>query len=275
MNERWNVSRADYHADRECVSSSGLRLFAESRQEFRLRQLGLIEAAPGTQATDIGEAVHAHWMEPDVWIREWAYAPVFGDLRTKEAKLRRADWQAARTNRRVLDHEDAMTAFGCVKALAANPWAESIRKAVGDNELPIRWECPVTGVHCRALVDLHRPKIRLAGDLKTIAGRPTEAACSEAIQEWRLDIQAVHNLAGLEAVFGETLEWAWIFVGKTAPHVAVVYGLDQRTREIAERQRMTWLRELRRCQESNDWLVPLGRPERALRQDEYQTRAIS
>jgi hypothetical protein len=269
---RWDVSREAYHADRECVSSSGLRLFAECPQEFRLRQLGLVETGPGTDATDIGEAVHSHWLEPDAWLRTWAYAPAFGDQRRTENKQRKAEWALSTGDRRILDHEDALTASGCVKALAANPWAESIRKAPGENELPIRWECPETGVWCRALVDLHRPTIKIAGDLKTIAGRPTEAACSDAIQDYRLDVQAVHYLAGLKAVFGLDPEWVWIFAGKSPPHVAVVYGLDQRTREIAERQRLTWLRELRRCQEEDDWLRPIGRPERALRQDEYQTR---
>lgn len=265
---RWNVTREQYHADRDHVSSSALRRFLDSHQLYRLHQLGLVSEDSDSAALAIGSAVHANWLEPDVWLQEWAYQPYFGDGRTTAAKEKKLEWESFANGRRILENADAQIACNSVKALLANPWAEALRKAGGENEVPIRWECPATGVWCRALIDMHRPTRKIVADLKTIAGQPTPKNIREAIEERRYDLQAAHYLAGCREVFGEDYDWIWIFVGKSAPHVAVVHSLDERTRIVAERQRLEILQGIRRCSEADDWLESIGRPEWALRREE-------
>lgn len=280
--EKWAVTRDQYFADRDHVSSSGIRLFGESRSEYHARRIGLIDDLESdTTALRIGEALHCAWLEAHRFEAEWAFSPDFGDCRFKANKTARDQWRATNGGKKYLSQEDGLVVLSCLNALIGDRHASAILSLPGDAEVPIRWQDQDTGVWCRALLDRPCPEHSILCDLKTIADHPTPENVAKAINDHRYDVQAVHHAAGAEAVYGQSFTWIWLFVGKRPPHLVAPYYLGERTAALAKRTRRRWLEEMVACEATGDWsepwqksddILPAELPEWRLRREENESQ---
>lgn len=264
--EIWTIDRAGYHAARDLVGSSSLKLLAESPLAYKSKLDGLLPDDDSTPDTLIGTAVDIAWTEPDLFCTEVAVQPKdFGPAPGTVA--RRKAWKAGNRHRSViLDHESGKIVLGCTFALDADPTAKKIREKPGRAQVAIRWTDPNYGIACKALIDWLCLDDGLLFDLKTIRGYPTPRARSRRIEELKYHWQAAHYLEGAELVFGKPMEWCWVWVGKdpirmvNVPAIGlipvgevVVSEIGSTTLRIAQRQRANVLAEMRRRLDTGDW----------------------
>ena len=80
---RPDIPNAVYHADRSCVSVSGLKQILRSPAHFQAYLQGLTRKE--TPSMFMGTAIHARLLEPEVYAAEYVVAPE-ADKRTKEWK---------------------------------------------------------------------------------------------------------------------------------------------------------------------------------------------
>jgi len=129
-----SLTNAEYHARPE-VSKSGLDQIRRSPLHYWNRYLNpdrIIE--PPTLAMVIGSALHARVLEPHLYDDEYMAAPEGIDRRTKEGKLRWADFEAEADGKTVLKAEDAAQIEAMAKAVHAHPAARTILRLPGKGE---------------------------------------------------------------------------------------------------------------------------------------------
>lgn len=80
---RPDVTNATYHADRSCVSVSGLKQILRSPAHYQAYLQGITHK--DTPAKFMGTAIHTRLLEPELYAHEYVTAPD-SDKRTKEWK---------------------------------------------------------------------------------------------------------------------------------------------------------------------------------------------
>jgi hypothetical protein len=118
---RSDISNEVYHADRSCVSASGLKEVLRSPEHFRAYLDGERRQTP---AKFFGTAIHAYLLEPDVFARQYVVAPG-GDKRSKDYK----EFEIANANRKILSAEQMGAIEGIGRKVAGHKSASTLLRA--------------------------------------------------------------------------------------------------------------------------------------------------
>lgn len=106
-----------------------------------------------TEAMALGSATHAAIFEPERFDAEYAVAPDFGNLRTKEAKERRDAWRAEHDGRETVDADDFDAIRGMRDSLKRHDVAARLIRSQGWTEAALVWNDQNTGELCKSRVD--------------------------------------------------------------------------------------------------------------------------
>ena len=204
------------------VNKGALDRLARTPAHYRAWVNGADE--PDTPALVFGRALHALVLEPDMFAREWAQQPQFGDLRTKAGKAARDAWQTAHAGVGVLSLDDWTKLHAMREAVMAHPVAGKLFTG-GTPEATAVWIDRRTGLVCKARFDQWRDDLVLIGDLKSTEDAGP-AAFARSIARYRYHVQDAHYCAGAAALGFPGVRFVFVAVEKTAPYAVAVHMLD-------------------------------------------------
>jgi exodeoxyribonuclease VIII len=242
---RADISNAQYHADRSCVSVSGLKQILRSPAHFRAYLDGERKETP---AKFFGSALHARLLEPQLFDTEYVVAPP-ADRRTKEFK----EFEIANANRKILTAEQMTAILGIEhNVMRHSSFAAMLR--IGLKEHTIVWRDAKTGIWIKI-----RPDCLCTGldesiclDVKSTEDA-SPAAFARSCVTYDYDLQAAVYLTVLREVFQRDFNFAFGPAEKSEPYGVAVYGAPEDMLERGVRRMRLALDTLRACLDSNTW----------------------
>ena len=240
------LTNEEYHA-RPGVSASMLKSMARGWRTFEAEYITKTAPRKESAAMALGTAVHTALLEPERFDAEYVVCPPeCSDRRTKAYK----EWAASVDGASVLTTDDAATIEAIRESVRRDDFASKLLAAAGYVEKSLEWTDQ--GVLCRMRFD------KLAGpfcvDIKTCQ-YATVDKFTKSIAEYRYDIQAAHYLAGLGLV-SEVSQFAFIAIETTSPYRVRCYEMCEDDLFLAEKDRISLLKEYQRRMQSKDWSEP-------------------
>lgn len=137
-----------YHGYDACSNS---RLTELERSELHLFHNMTIGKTP-TPAMQEGTALHSLVLEPDSFGAMYCVAPEC-DKRTTAGKETWAKFQSANSGKAILAADAWDRIHRMRDAIHAHPKADALLRMAKIRELSLFWDCPLTGVRCKARLD--------------------------------------------------------------------------------------------------------------------------
>lgn len=256
----WQVSDADYYADRSAVSRSMLEDLIRSPSLYHARHVARsIPDDEPTPAMVLGQAVHAAVFRPPGVVI--ATAPKV-DRRTKAGKQAWEEFEATHTGCLIITSEQAEAGIRMVAAMSEHPLAGPLTRFVIWSERPIRWTDHRTGIACKAKPD--------ALSRRTIDGRPVLVDLKTTTAPWPSEWprvvashgyhrQAAWYLRAAAAAGIDDARFVFVAVQSAAPWDVFCYELDDTALAQGAAECDAALDALARCQESGEWAAPESR----------------
>jgi exodeoxyribonuclease VIII len=228
-----------------------------------------------TPAMALGSAVHSAVLEPDLFIEQFAAAPIC-DKRTKAGKKTWADFCNANDDKEILKADEYDRCMKMSKSAGRNPIIEEMIKEMGCTELSFVWVDEDTGVLCKGRVDRYA---RLWGNSVVADLKTTEVATEDSwkreVVKYQYHAQAAFYLDGLECLSPvEGRKFLWLAIEKASPFAVAIFEPDAATIQKGRAMYRNYLRQWAACQETRVWpgysaaIQPLMLPDWALRWEE-------
>lgn len=230
----------DYHAY-PAWNKSSLDLIARSPAHYKF-------SAPreSSRAMEIGSAVHAAVLEPEVFKRDYVLLQDVIDRRSSVYK------EAVKV------HGSALVLTGS-EAVMIECIRETVQHAIikrpGIAEISVFATCSETGLLIKCRFDY----LTLGGaaiDLKTTQdARPVEF--SKSVYNYRYHVQDAFYRHVYQCATGKELNsFNFLAVEKEAPYFSAVYELDQDAQEVGKYYAMRDLKTASECERSGHWPMP-------------------
>lgn len=230
------------YEDIEAVNKSTLW----AMRKTPLHYLHLVQDAEkkDTPAMKFGRAVHARFLQPDLFDQEYTVAPDC-DRRTKEGK---AIWaELMESGKEIVSREDMETILAMEKEF------DTVRRWLNgaETEVPLVWTDIETGVRCKGRLDAI-VKGGYVIDYKTTTDAGTDAFRREALK-YGYDLQAAMYMDAARENGYQPKGFVFIAQEKTAPYlVNVLHAGD------AFLDRGVWimrdlLSKYKECKDKNEW----------------------
>jgi len=241
---RPDIPNEVYHADRSCVSSSGLKQILRSPAHYQAYLNG--SARKETPAKFLGSAIHAKLLEPHLYDAEYIVAPSV-DKRTKEWK----EFEIANANKKILTPDQMAIVEGIAFSVSQHTSAATLLRA-GLVEHSIIWQDEETGIWCKIRPDC------LCVDFDTgicLDVKTTEDASPSAFPRscvnYDYDLSAAMYLEGLRQVFKRDFDFVFLACEKEAPFGCALYGAPDEMLQRGTRRFREALRTLKACNDAN------------------------
>lgn len=255
----YDLTNEQYHSS-EGISKSGLDLIAKSPSVYKWGR-----SAPQdnekTQSLDLGTALHAYLLEPEMFGRSYTPMPDF-DMRTAAGKRDSADYlkDAESQGLNVLSATDFKHLSLMRESVMAHPVARATLEADGQAEASIFWIDQETGELCRVrpdrMISLNGMPIVL--DVKTIGGMER---LRRHVLEFRYHVQAAMYQDGYYNQFNDFPGFWFLFVDTSISAGRYRVEVKQLSPEMMMAGHELYRRDLltyHQCQQKNDWLhVPV------------------
>lgn len=241
------ISNEDYHADKSIISSSALKEILRSPEHYRHYADHQKEE---TDAMAYGTAIHTIVLEPDEFTNRYVLLPEFSAKRTTKAgkeeyevfmaqhegklPLAQAEWDALHQIReKVMTHKMA---------------AALIKR--GESEASIYWTDKETGLRLKIRPDSQSSYGIL--DVKSTVDASSQAF-SRVCVNLKYDLQAAMYVDGMRELTGDTLEFCFLAIEKTAPFGVKLYSVPPEMMESGIRKYRMALDLMKQCLESRSW----------------------
>ncbi|MDK9702460.1 MAG: PD-(D/E)XK nuclease-like domain-containing protein [Sulfuritalea sp.] len=244
---RTDISHAVYHADRSCVSSTGLKKIAtQSPAHYR----DYLDGGPlkETLAMFLGTAIHARVLEPNEFHSRYVVAPI-SDKRTTEWK----EFVIANADRTPLTAVQMEIIDGIAHRVSQHQSASSLLMS-GWKEVTMIWQDEETGIWLKIRPDCLCVDFDtgICMDLKsTDDASPNEFARS--CVKYNYDISAAMYLDGLRAVLKRDFDFAFLAAEKERPFEVALYGAPEEMLLRGQRRYREALRLVADCTRRNHW----------------------
>lgn len=198
-----------------------------------------------------GRALHALVLEPELFAREWAQQPDFGDLRTKLGKERRDDWLSMHRGMTVVSADDWQRLQAMRDAVMAHPIAGKLFTG-GVAESTAIWTDPEHGLLCKARMDYYVASRGLVIDLKSTEDA-SESAFARSVATYRYHVQHAHYASAFQSLGHELRAFLFVAVEKAAPFAANVMCLDADAEARGMELRDRYMEKLNLCLQTDTW----------------------
>ncbi|MGW2594831.1 PD-(D/E)XK nuclease-like domain-containing protein [Streptomyces sp. NPDC001515] len=239
----------DYHADRNSISSTGLRRLLAPGCPAQFKY-DLDHPQPPKKEFDLGHAAHLMVLGegPELEVID---APDWKKVATRE--LRDTAYAEGKVPLLTKDHEQVQA---MAEAIRQHPLAGPLfQPGKGVAEQSIFWTDPATGVRCRIRPDWLKqlPGLTLCVDYKTIKSADPETV-SKAIRDHGYHQQDAFYTDGIWAALQpEDVRFVFVFQSKTAPYLVTVRELTDQNRDIGRAKNERALRIYADCQATGIW----------------------
>lgn len=233
-----------YHAY-DGISKSGLDLVDVSPAHY-----AYAEPRQATRAMEIGTAIHAAVLEPDMFREEYL---LLKDVKARTASEYKQAVKAKGSSEQVLTGPEADRVKGMQHGVFANTtYADIISMKRYYTELSAFVECPDTGVLLRARFDLLTFR-GTAVDLKKTQDARYDAF-QKSVANYRYHVQDAFYNYVYSLITGEDLRnFMFLAIEEKAPNTAKMYQLDDEARAIGKRQFMANLEAFAQSEKDNEW----------------------
>lgn len=240
----------DYEAI-DAINFSSLKSIAKSPAHFVADK-----NAPRKDTTDtqVGRALHAALLEPDVFAAEYACPPEV-NRRTNKGKEEWAEFARLYPNQSEMNQEKFEVVLSMRDAVLKNPVALEILSGEGQNELTLQWEDFSTGEACKGRIDrvtdfLGQPCIV---DVKTTKGDASPQSFGREIARYRYHVQAAWYQWGASENGYDSSAYHFLVIEKSLPYACRVMTLDALSLEAGYRRQREWLDTYHECKETGAW----------------------
>lgn len=247
---RADISNEVYHADRSCVSTSGLKEILRSPAHYAKYLKGDRKETP---TLFLGTAIHARLLEPGLFNQR--YVVYSGVKRGKEWK----EFEASNAGKLILSEAQFAIIEGIAQSVSQHQSASTLIKG-GLKEHTIIWQDEETGIWIKMRPDC------LSVDFETgicLDVKSTEDASAKEFARscvtYDYDLQAALYLEGLRKVYKRDFDFCFLPVEKAEPHGVALYGAPFEMIERGQRRFRQALRTLKACRDSGKW--PSYQPE--------------
>lgn len=245
-----NVPAELYHRKELGVVNCGaLTQLAKTPKHYRAWLAGNDQHE--TPALLFGRALHALVLEPDLFAREWARQPEFGDLRTKAGKERRDDWTSMHRGVTPVSAEDWEKLQAMRDAVMAHPIAGKLFTG-GVAESTAIWTDPEHGLLCKARMDYHVAARGLVIDLKSTEDA-SESGFARSVATYRYHVQHAHYASAFQSLGHELRAFLFVAVEKTAPYAVNVHCIDADAEARGMELRDRDMAKLNQCLQTDSW----------------------
>ena len=230
MAEIWECTNAEYHADRQWVGASMLKVALGSPGKYRrmfIDDQPLVD--PPSESLVLGSAVHCLVLEPDHFPDLFAVRPDV-DGRTKEGRPILAKFREECLSKQEITTNLHEKAKAMANAVLAEPLVQQLMEGAVV-ERGVVWEEDGLLMKCKPDLFIARPNqdSDLILDLKT-SDDPTpenwgRGGAFAPVPKWRYDLQAAHYCDGMEQLTGRPCLFGAIVVGKSDPFDVYIYDM--------------------------------------------------
>lgn len=273
------ITNDAYHSG-EGISKSGLDLIGRSPLHYWAKYIdpNRVPQEP-TPAMQLGTAIHAAVLEPDLFARDYVVVPTDAPRRPTRTQLAAKkpsddtvaaiiywnDFDRANAGRTVISVDDYQTCSAIQENVRRHPAAQ-VLLTDGEPELSVYWRDEQTGVLCKCRPDWMNYKANAIVDVKSCEDA-SPAGFQKSIIKYGYHVQAAWYLDGLKAATGHAPS-AFIFAAfeKARPYATAFYYADE---DMIELGRMLYRERLdlyAGCLKQNLWpgysqqLVPISLP---------------
>lgn len=204
-----------------------------------------------TDAMELGTALHAALLEPDLFTDKVTVLTETRGRRSNDDKAWWAEVEAANAGKVILTPDEWGRVVGMVKRLRAHPKLRRVLNTTGENEAAAVWTDPETGLQCKARIDRFVPKVALL-DVKTSRNASPEGF-AKSMLDFGYHRQAAFYEWGYQVVTGEATPMVFAVVESEAPFEPALHMPDEDAIAVARMQNAAVLRRYARAVETNQW----------------------
>jgi len=245
------VLEADYHAW-NAMSSTVLKLFDRSPAHAREQMLNPSEE---TAAKAYGSAIHTAVLEPEEFEKRYILSPFENQRRLKRDAETWAEFDEGRKGRAVLRPSEWEGCHEIQEQVYRHPLASKLLTQAARKELSITWDCPHTGLRCKARLDAFTEYAgwTVAVDVKSTASDARRDAWERAVSTFDYHIQAGFYMNGLDVLAPMERRWFWIVFEKDAPYGCRVYEIAEGALRLGRRRADEFMQLYKVCVDSGEW----------------------
>lgn len=242
---RPDITHWAYHADRSCVSASGLKQLLRSPAHF---QTYLNQEHKETPALMLGTAIHSRLLEPELFMDTYVTTAI-SDKRSNEYRM----FELNNADRQILSFDQFIAVEGIARSVEKHEMANHLL-SIGAVEHTIIWQDEETGIWCKIRPDCLNADIDLGVcvDVKSTEDASEEAFIRSCIK-YQYDLQAAFYLEGLRSAFGRDFDFCFLPVEKSAPYGCQLFAAPAEMLERGQRLVRKALRTLKRCRDTGEW----------------------
>jgi len=239
-----HICNMDYHKDTERISKSGLDLINKSPLHYWEKYLNPMHKEKTTHALTFGSAVHTAVLEPAEFGKRYSIIPDI-DRRTKEGKLRYAEYLETVGDKEMITREDSNNIEHIMTAVNRHPQASLLKSKITEVEKIYTHE----DMKCKpdAITSLG-----IVLDLKTTEDASPKAFGRSATK-YRYDVQAAFYTDILKANGVDVNGFVFIAVEKTPPYAVACYVIEDADLNIGREKYLENLAVWRQCRDKNEW----------------------
>jgi len=240
----------------DALSQSAIKAGLRSMAHMR------VPPKPATDAMNLGTLVHSCQLEPErvanthVVMDDSGICREIGGAKpraTTKYKTWRSEWEAVHEDQEIVSAEDFDKATDMVRSLAEHPVAHRLFGRQGGTEATLVWECPMTGLRCKARFDaLTTDDWPTGGDLKTTQDASEEAFVRSIIR-YGYHIQAAWYCHGHRVLTGTLPNFVIVAVESVPPYAVNTFEIGEDWLVIGTLEYERVLRQYKRCLETGEF----------------------
>lgn len=221
-----------------------LEVFRESIPLYHSYYVARSATAPaGTDAMNLGTALHARILEPDRYDKIVAVKPA---RKTKA-------WLEENKGKCILTQDQAVAVPMMADSIARNPDAVDLLARTTMREEVVYWRHEESGMECKSKLDAFNTD-GLVLDIKTSSHPTPRKWARSAFWDYGYHRQLAFYVRAVKQKFNLThVEFRFIVVGTIFPHECIVYELDHAAAQAGDREITDSLCELSDCIRRNAW----------------------
>ena len=258
-----NIDDATYHKLDHCSNSRLTKIYDRSPAHCKY----YAEHPETTEAMEVGHALHAAILQPEVWASKFARRPDGLDLRRKEDKATFATFKEANTDKTILSCDNFDSIDEMADAVHSNIDARILLEAPGMFEASAIFDDrDIPGLRMKARFD------KLSQELSVIVDVKTCVCAHPRVFEKDIYFRGYHRQAKIYKDAAEQLgikiaDFCFIAVEKEGYHGVAVYKIEPAALELAQKELYPLKATYRRCEQSGAWpgyaegVVSIGCPD--------------
>jgi len=256
------ITNANYHADREFLSSSAFKLLIKSAAEFEKKYI-LNEEVEGLSGSflDEGSLTHGYILEPDKVDEEFAFFPGF-----RKAGLEFQKFKAENRGKIIIS---ASQKKRCLEYFEAYKKQEAAVKLISGGEAESTAAGDFMGIPVKVRADYINVEKGYIADVKTTAQASDQVTFIDTMERYRYDLSAALYLDVFEKAHQRELEFYFLVISKKEK-TCDVFRLSQKSREKGYESLVGAAQKYKKCQETGIWVDSRDEAKQDLETDHYE-----